>query len=332
MSKNTNLSFLTDYITADITNGRIGINTPSPAYAFDVTGIARTSTSTYLATASGNVGIGTTTPDIFSRAYTTTLGISSSTGDTGIMVNGGTSGGAYIDLGTTGTRNMGIISTTTESQIISLSTIPLVLKTNSVERMRITSAGRVAINVTPNGIFHAKGTSGAQVIIDFEGNNENYYDANTHIFRSVTGSYPERMRITSGGNVGIGTSSPSDKLSVVGGGIYTDSNIYSTGRTKSVGGLISADGYIGVPINSWTTFYTMPGMGIYSAIIDIETFEDINTFGAYCVVFASNSHTSVPISVNGSLVQIRVSGMNIQCLLTPGLGYARTMYYKILRT
>ena len=41
MSKNTNLSFLTDYITADITNGRIGINTPSPAYAFDVTGLER---------------------------------------------------------------------------------------------------------------------------------------------------------------------------------------------------------------------------------------------------------------------------------------------------
>jgi hypothetical protein len=61
MSKNTNLSFLTDYITADITNGRIGINNASPTYSFDVTGIARTSTSTYLATASGNVGIGTTT-------------------------------------------------------------------------------------------------------------------------------------------------------------------------------------------------------------------------------------------------------------------------------
>lgn len=64
MSKNTNLSFLTDYITADITNGRIGINTPSPTVAFDVTGIARTSTSTYLATASGNVGIGTITPGL----------------------------------------------------------------------------------------------------------------------------------------------------------------------------------------------------------------------------------------------------------------------------
>jgi hypothetical protein len=41
MSKNTNLSFLTDYITADITNGRIGINNASPAFAFDVTGLER---------------------------------------------------------------------------------------------------------------------------------------------------------------------------------------------------------------------------------------------------------------------------------------------------
>ena len=43
MSKNTNLSFLTDYITADITNGRIGIFTASPTVAFDVTGAARVS-------------------------------------------------------------------------------------------------------------------------------------------------------------------------------------------------------------------------------------------------------------------------------------------------
>jgi len=63
MSKNTNLSFLTDYITADITNGRIGINNASPAYAFDVNGTMRTSGATYLATASGNVGIGTTTTE-----------------------------------------------------------------------------------------------------------------------------------------------------------------------------------------------------------------------------------------------------------------------------
>jgi hypothetical protein len=46
MSKNTNLSFLTDYITADITNGRIGINNASPTVAFDVTGAGRFSDGT----------------------------------------------------------------------------------------------------------------------------------------------------------------------------------------------------------------------------------------------------------------------------------------------
>jgi len=51
MSKNTNLSFLTDYITADITNGRIGINNASPTVAFDVTGVAKFSS---------NVGINVT--------------------------------------------------------------------------------------------------------------------------------------------------------------------------------------------------------------------------------------------------------------------------------
>ena len=43
MSKNTNLSFLTDYITADIINGRIGIFTASPTVAFDVTGATKVS-------------------------------------------------------------------------------------------------------------------------------------------------------------------------------------------------------------------------------------------------------------------------------------------------
>lgn len=58
MSKNTNLSFLTDYITADITNGRIGINTPSPTVAFDVVGASKFS---------DNVGINTTAPTWFTN-------------------------------------------------------------------------------------------------------------------------------------------------------------------------------------------------------------------------------------------------------------------------
>ena len=41
------------------TNNRIGIKTGTPSYDFDVTGSLRTTTTSYLATASGAVGIST---------------------------------------------------------------------------------------------------------------------------------------------------------------------------------------------------------------------------------------------------------------------------------
>jgi hypothetical protein len=61
MSKNTNLSFLTDYITADITNGRIGINNASPTVAFDVVGATKIT------------GVLTLTSTISNGTYTYTL-------------------------------------------------------------------------------------------------------------------------------------------------------------------------------------------------------------------------------------------------------------------
>ena len=41
MSKNTNLSFLTDFLTADIVNSRVGMNNVSPQTTFDVTGTGK---------------------------------------------------------------------------------------------------------------------------------------------------------------------------------------------------------------------------------------------------------------------------------------------------
>jgi len=51
-------------------------------------------------------------------------------------------------------------------------------------------------------------------------------------FRSATGS--ERMRITSGGNVGIGTSSPSEKLEVVGNIKVGDSQSFLAGASDDL--------------------------------------------------------------------------------------------------
>ena len=211
---------------------------------------------------SAGVGIGTTNPDIYSRAYTTTLGISSSTGDTGIMINGGTSGGGYIDFGTAGTRNMGIISTTTESQIISLNSIPLVLKTNGADRLKITSTGNIEIKIPTT-------TTQGLMFIDsgLTQRGKLQYDdiAGSMIFGTMTG-YPtilissniERMRILSNGNLCIGmTTSPYSAVSIKsnsankyqGFAVYAPSNenftyVNHDGNVGWIGADSTANGYV----------------------------------------------------------------------------------------
>ena len=171
MSKNTNLSFLTDYITADITNGRIGINNASPSYSFDVNGTMRTSGATYLATASGNVGIGTTS------ATTAKL-----------VVTGGVSNSIATIAASFGTSN--------------------------------------AINIGDDGTNAVLGVGNSSTDMLF--------------LKRVAGVYSEAMRITSAGNVGIGTSAPGYKLEVSGTGYFSGA-LNSGGSISAAGTLSSAN-------------------------------------------------------------------------------------------
>jgi hypothetical protein len=227
MTKISNQYSLTNVLTADVVNGRVGINNGSPTVDLDVTGAGKFSSS--LTATSYNA----TTQNIFA--------------------------------------------------------------VDGTERMRITSAGRVGINVSPDGIFHVKGTSGAQIIVDLVGNSENYYDANTHVWRS--GSYTERMRITSGGSVAIGTTTTGYKLHVEatsanyamlikqagGDASFQPLTIWhaaTSGNRRFIDFAINAEGNNVGSIN----FNSSTGLTMYNTSSDYRLKSDIQDFNALDII------------------------------------------------
>jgi hypothetical protein len=115
---------------------------------------------------------------------------------------------------------------------------PLRFLTNNTERMRIDSSGNVGIGITPTAKLHLGGTN-PSLVFGTSGNELTYlqrYNDDFYIFnKETTGrmlfgtANSEAMRIDSSGNVGIGTSSPSDKLHVE-GDIRVNNAIESAGN------------------------------------------------------------------------------------------------------
>jgi hypothetical protein len=149
MTKISNQYSLTNILTADLANSRLGINNVSPTVALDVTGTARVSTSAYFATASGSVGIGTTSP-------AEKLSVLASSGANGyIFVSGGsgtTLGGLKFG-NTTNTYGSLYFDNATNDVTLFQQYVSgnLILGTNTTERMRITSAGNVGIGTSAPG-------------------------------------------------------------------------------------------------------------------------------------------------------------------------------------
>jgi hypothetical protein len=171
-------------------------------------------------TTAGNVGVGTTSPVNFAGYVTFDLNDTT---------------GGLLSLSSNGTSKFQMYVNGVSTNLITVPAEPLIFGTNNAERMRIDSAGNVGIGTSsPSTKLHVEQSTtgdafkvargGNYIIMGGSGSGTQYikgYEGVVAFGNEFAGSTTfltnntERMRITSAGDVGIGTSSPSSRLHTV---------------------------------------------------------------------------------------------------------------------
>jgi hypothetical protein len=216
----------------------------------------------------GNVGIGTTSP------------ASIGTGITSLDIQGSNAGG--IAFGPSGTKNYIYGASTMYVE----ANTTAVFVTSGTEKMRLTTGGQLIVGGTTvgysgtklqvgntsdsqNGLNILTSTTGYGYILFGDGEAADtyvgqiwYYHGDNYMGFQTNGS--EKLRITSAGNVGIGTTAPGAKLDIQTSSTnlglrlgntngtnwdfysYNDSNLYINNATGTVLTILNSNGNVGI--------------------------------------------------------------------------------------
>jgi hypothetical protein len=220
-------------------DGGTGMSFP----ANDVISFKTTSSDRLYINSTGNVGIGTTSPGTKLHVGTG----SGATVDTGYQLAVDSAGIAGIQILAATNQSSRVVFGDSDDNDVGMlrydhtdNSMRFITNGSGSERMRINSSGNVGIGTTSPGAkldVNVTGNNTALKLtrdagvngvfdIDFDGANTNFNSLYAYTFQ--TGN-TERMRITSGGNVGIGTTSPQASLQV---GSIT-SSVYNLATSKA---------------------------------------------------------------------------------------------------
>jgi len=200
-------------------------------------------------TSSGNIGLGTLTPavrlDVKANAaaqVAARLQNSSATGHSGIH---------YLDSAGNVDLYFGLDNAASTTRLDSVNNTPLLILTNSVERIRVTSTGNVGVGTSaPAAKFEV---SGGEVRFPPAGGVPGF----THFNLSDGKNYIRGTTIIadSGGSVGIGTTTPSSKLHVNGGDIRVSGGSFiDDGTTLNVPDYVFEADYELMPLDELRAF------------------------------------------------------------------------------